>query len=38
MYEIVKNVINAKYYELAAMLTEIDTFWVQGSLTEEANA
>ena len=35
MYEIVKNVINAKNYELTDMLTKIDTFWVQGSLTEE---
>lgn len=35
MYEIVKNVINAKNYELTDMLTKIDTFWAQGSLTEE---
>lgn len=33
MYEIVKNVINAKNYELTDMLTKIDTLWVQGSLT-----
>lgn len=35
MYEIVKNVINAKSYELTDILTKIDTLWVQGSLTEE---
>ena len=35
MYEIVKNVINAKNYELTDILTKIGTLWVQGSLTEE---
>lgn len=35
MYEIVKNVINAKNYELTDILTKIDTLWAQGSLTEE---
>lgn len=35
MYEIVKNVINAKTYELTDILAKIDTLWVQGSLTEE---
>ena len=35
MYEIVKNVINSKTYELTDILTKIDTLWVQGSLTEE---
>lgn len=35
MYEIVKNVINAKTYELTDILTKIDTLWVQGNLTEE---
>lgn len=35
MYEIVKNVINAKNYELTDILTKIDTLWVQGSLTEQ---
>lgn len=35
MYEIVKNVISAKTYELTDILTKIDTLWVQGSLTEE---
>ena len=35
MYEIVKNVINSKTYELTDILTKIDTLWVQGSLTEQ---
>lgn len=35
MYEIVKNVINAKNYELTDMLIKIDTLWVQGSLMEQ---
>lgn len=35
MYDIVKNVINAKTYELTDILTKIDTLWVQGTLTEE---
>ena len=35
MYEIVKNVINSKTYELTDILTKIDTLWVQGSLTNE---
>lgn len=35
MYEIVKNVINSKTYELTDILTKIDTLWVQGTLTEE---
>lgn len=35
MYEIVKNVINSKTYELTDILTKIDTLWVQGSLTSE---
>ena len=35
MYEIVKNVINAKNYELTDILAKIDTLWVQGSLTEQ---
>ena len=28
MYEIVKNVINSKTYELTDILTKIDTLWV----------
>lgn len=35
MYKVVKSVIESKRYELAEMLTKIDTFWVQGSITEE---
>lgn len=35
MYEIVKNTILAKNYELSDMLKKIDTLWVQGDLTEE---
>ena len=35
MYEIIKNVINSKTYELTDILTKIDTLWVQGSLTSE---
>lgn len=35
MYEIVKNTITAKKYELSDMLKKIDTLWVQGDLTEE---
>ena len=34
MYEIVKNVIESKSYELTDILTKIDTLWVQGNLTE----
>ena len=33
MYEIVKNVINSKTYELTDILTKIGTLWVQGSLS-----
>lgn len=35
MYKVIKSVIESKRYELAEMLTKIDTFWVQGSITEE---
>lgn len=35
MYKVVKSVIESKRYELAEMLTKIDAFWVQGSITEE---
>jgi len=38
MYEVVKNVIASKNYELADMLTKIDTLWVQGSINEEERA
>lgn len=35
MYEVILNVIKSKRYELADMLTKIDTLWVQGSINEE---
>lgn len=35
MYEIFKNVINSKRYNLDDMLKKIDTLWVQGDITEE---
>ena len=31
MYEIVKNVINSKTYELTDILTKIDTLWCRGA-------
>lgn len=34
MYEVILNVIKSKRYELAEMLTKIDTLWVQGSITD----
>ena len=34
MYEIVKNVINSRQYELSDMLKKINTVWVQGDITE----
>lgn len=38
MYKIIKAVIESKRYELSEMLTKIDTFWVQGTLTEDERA
>lgn len=35
MYEVVKNVIGARNYELGDMLGKIDKLWVQGSLSDE---
>ena len=35
MYEIAKNVIHSKKYELSSMLVKIDTLWVQGDLSDE---
>ena len=35
MYTIVKNVIQTKSYDLSELIKKIDTFWVQGSLTDE---
>ena len=34
MYEVIKNVIRSGSFELTAILTKIDTLWVQGSLTD----
>ena len=34
MYEIVKNVINGKAYELTIMLTKIKTLWVEGDISD----
>ena len=35
MYDVLKNVIHSKRYDLADILTKIDTLWVQGSIAEE---
>lgn len=35
MYEVVKAYIQAGGYDLSALLTKIDTLWVQGSLTDD---
>lgn len=35
MYEILKEVITSKRYELTDMLRKIDTLWAQGDLTDE---
>ena len=35
MYQIIKDVITSKRYELRDMLSKIDTIWVQGDLTDE---
>lgn len=35
MYEIIRNVIISKRYELSDMLKKIDTIWIQGSITED---
>lgn len=35
MYNIIKNVILDKRFELAEMLRKIDIIWVQGDITEE---
>lgn len=34
MYEIIKRVIASGQYDLTAMLTKIDTIWIQGNLTD----
>ena len=38
MYEIIKNVIQSKQYELTDVLRKIDTLWFEGTLTEEKRA
>lgn len=35
MYDVIKNVIDSKRYELTDMLKKIDTIWLQGGITEE---
>lgn len=35
MYDVLKNVIHSKRYDLADILTKIDTLWVQGSINEK---
>lgn len=35
MYEIIKNVIESKMYELNDMIKKIKTIWIQGQITEE---
>lgn len=35
MYGVIKNVINARRYDLSGILKKIDTIWVQGGITEE---
>lgn len=34
MYNIIKNVINGKAYELTTMLTKIKTLWVEGDISD----
>ena len=34
MYKVIKAVIESKRYELEDMLSKLDTFWVQGRVTE----
>lgn len=38
MYEIIKNVIQSKQYELTDVLRKIDTLWFEGTLTDEQRA
>lgn len=38
MYEVIKAVIESKRYELEDMLSKLDTFWVQGRITEEKHS
>ena len=34
LYNIIKNVLNAKEYELATMLTKIKTLWIENDITD----
>ena len=34
LYGIIKNVLNAKEYELATMLTKIKTLWMEGDISD----
>lgn len=34
MYNVIKNVINAKNYELSDILNKINTMWITGTLTD----
>ena len=38
MYDIIKNVIESRKYELADMLKKIDAVWLQGILSDEGRA
>lgn len=35
MYNIIKNVIKSRNYELSDILKKVDTLWVQGSISDE---
>lgn len=35
MYDVIKNVITSKKYDLTDILNKIDVLWVQGSLSDE---
>lgn len=35
MYNIIKNVINSRDYELSAILRKVDTLWIQERITDE---
>lgn len=35
MFEIIKNVISEKRYDLSGILKKIDTVWVQGGISDE---
>lgn len=35
MYEVIKSVINSGIYELSAMITKIETIWLESRITDE---